>query len=559
MSQISEKLEAIVESINTLETKSDFSQAMFSIANLFHGAKKEDVDNILSKNSHFNPLYYVFANKHFNKAALGLLKRDGRELEEEKKIVNSGLRLSTFVLAYVFPHISVNSIIYLRDELNKHIGRVKYIQGTNGLTCTGNDVCSVFLETIFNFDNEHQEKYSGYISFDVYREKFTTSRALIAAMLFMLHQEAALGKAFKEFTYQQKSLGAKFHLPVGLNSLNTQCGMLESLAGNVPINSTDDFNRFVDAFNISRNIKIASHIIKMATDGFERQESPQGIDSIKQKISNAQNVKKDLDIFARKNFRAYSGNLSGRETEWSNKIYLITRKTLSSLEALDGARDSRWLVDVFYHEYYQWAHEIHKVVNKHDIEDDWEKIKDLTSQEDSRVEWKSTFYTPTEQLFFNEVIEKEKGKEILRKVVEAMLGMMNSEGGTVLVGLVENPQAIVREDIKKNTVSKGGLTFFDVRYELDKRNKSVDDVKREIQDILYSKTLYTAEKFNNIWNIEQVEIKSEGSSAMVYKISVAKSEKFVYDVKKENDSLWIGLTKRADGRTIFVDPRDSLA
>ena len=76
--------------------------------------------------------------------------------------------------------------------------------------------------------------------------------------------------------------------------------------------------------------------------------------------------------------------------------------------------------------------------------------------------------------------------------------------------------------------------------------------------MLFNETLYTAEKFNHLWNIEQIEIKSHYSISIVYKIDIKKSNNYIYSVKKEKNILWITLIKRANGRTIRVDPRGYL-
>ncbi|MBU6431255.1 MAG: hypothetical protein KGJ58_03385 [Patescibacteria group bacterium] len=76
---------------------------------------------------------------------------------------------------------------------------------------------------------------------------------------------------------------------------------------------------------------------------------------------------------------------------------MISIKTLSILEEVKNAQDSKWIVSVAVYELHQWLSEIHEVLNKYYIEDDWEKIKEYVIQENEKIEWKSSFYIPTEQ------------------------------------------------------------------------------------------------------------------------------------------------------------------
>ena len=274
---------------------------------------------------------------------------------------------------------------------------------------------------------------------------------------------------------------------------------------------------------------------------------------------NCVGIKKEIEEFAKSNLMAYSGEISEGNIEWSNKIYLLSIKTLSVLESIKDARDENWIISVFCYEFHHWLDEVHAVLNKYDIEDDWDKIEKLVGQENSQIEWKSSFFTSTEQKFVNEEIEKRNNSIILSRIIDVILGMINANGGIVLVGLVENPDAIIREDVKRNLLDKNGITFFDIHYEFEKRRKTLDSVKREIQDKLFSETYYSADKFNDLLTVEPIEIRDENKMATIYKILVKKSSKYIFNAKKEKDKFWITLTKRADGRTIKVDPREYLS
>jgi len=274
--------------------------------------------------------------------------------------------------------------------------------------------------------------------------------------------------------------------------------------------------------------------------------------AILEKIKSARQISKSLDDFAKTNLKAFSGLITDEDVEWSNKIYLISQQTLATFIVIEDAIDESWKIKVAIRELAKWLELTHQVLNKFEIEDDWDQIGDLVTQETNLVEWKSTFFTPTE------VKQKpgEEGRalerEMLKKITKAMLGMMNSDGGTILVGLVENPQKIVRDDIKDQLIFKNNIAFLDVDHELEIKNRNLDEVKRMMQDYLSRDTKLSVEEFNNLWTIEPISIKVEGNEAIIYKITIHKSDKLIFNIDGENK---IALLKRADGRTIAVDPR----
>jgi hypothetical protein len=95
----------------------------------------------------------------------------------------------------------------------------------------------------------------------------------------------------------------------------------------------------------------------------------------------------------------------------------------------------------------------------------------------------------------------------------------------------------------------------------------LDGVKRKIQEALKKETLISTDQFNNLWNINPIYLKSDAGieAVTIFKIEVFKSDSSFFSVKSQNDedlnqteNLWVSLLKRADARTIRVDPRRSL-
>jgi len=148
--------------------------------------------------------------------------------------------------------------------------------------------------------------------------------------------------------------------------------------------------------------------------------------------------------------------------------------------------------------------------------------------------------------------------------------MINSDGGVIIIGIVEKPEEIIDKEIRDSLLNKNGKLFFNVSNELLQNKLDLDGIKRKIQDFLKKETLTSVDTFNNLWNIQQINIKSEDGSKeiYIYKIEVTKSSKPIFSVKLDkeidekdkvniykSENVWISLLKRADARTIYVDPR----
>lgn len=174
------------------------------------------------------------------------------------------------------------------------------------------------------------------------------------------------------------------------------------------------------------------------------------------------------------------------------------------LSGIHAAKDDRWKVSTAVYEYREWLNDVHNILNKYLIEDDWSIIADYVVQETAEIGWKSTFFTPLEQPYISEEIETSIGKKLFDKIIKTILGMLNTSGGTLIVGLIENPDSIVREDLAANIIYKNGKAFFDISNELKKSRKTVDGLRLQIINYLMRITDNSAEKFNDIITIEPV-------------------------------------------------------
>jgi len=570
-------IDKILYNIQNLKTTNDLFLSICELSKVLQYLKNEDYIKIVNEKIYISFIKNVFSNTLFSNKLLNVLEEEKKLIDSDefnsldkedkrkkikelnffdKQFVQTALHLAGFMLANVFKLLSAKDIVDLRrdtllllDEIRKSHNRIYTLA----------DINFKLYDIILNFEYQYKiQTTDRNHDFNYIFKCNSISRCLFGITTLIIPQSSVFQAIFKDII-RRKSKKEKFSIPRGLcniyNISRKIKGGLDYFQREYKKNNDEDqkFDLFLNYF-ITNNEKNILFIFEKMTSDFHIQKDKIFSDVILNKIDCSKKQREILFNFAKDNFKAY-GSYVDNGDEWSNKIYLISNKTLSTLETINTFSDKRWKINVALYELAHWIDEIHKILNKYDIEDDWDKIENLLKQENSKVEWKSTFLTPTEELFISDEVEKKKSKIILLNIVKAMLGMMNTDGGIILVGLVENPQSIKREDIKRYLIKKNNFIFFDINYEFTKKQKNADNIKREIQDVLFSETLYTADMFNNLWHLEPIEIKDNYKVATIYKIDVSKSNNYIYSVKKENSILWATLLKRADGRTIMVDPR----
>ncbi|MBU6431256.1 MAG: hypothetical protein KGJ58_03390 [Patescibacteria group bacterium] len=137
--------------------------------------------------------------------------------------------------------------------------------------------------------------------------------------------------------------------------------------------------------------------------------------------------------------------------------------------------------------------------------------------------------------------------------------MLNTDGGVLLVGVVENPDTIKRSEIKEFLMKKNGVTFFDINYELKKYGKSFDNVRLQVIDNLKQITDSSPDKFNGLIEFDPIILRDDLRVISIIKILIKKAKKPFVNVKKEGDLVWVSLTKRASGQNVNADIRDHLS
>ncbi|MFA6119694.1 MAG: hypothetical protein WC688_07260 [Parachlamydiales bacterium] len=569
--------------LENANSTADFFQIRCAISKSLENLSEEEKKILIQESNLFIDLMdAIFTNKSFLDSLLKVMNmekvfRDSDEYKKlkgddekikirmrgmeliEKQLIQSALYTSCFILAVGMPYVNQRAIPYIRKRLVSSIENIKNEQ-KNLFTIP--NICFKLQDIVFDGYYLLKLKYSdNYINFNFFIKNSGISRCLIGSFLPSIIQIGCVQSVFKNIINLMDKKN-KFSIPKKIYDIHS---IIKRINGSIEYfkNKYKEFNdnqgyfdNFIENF-ITKGEKNVSYILERMTDGFSFQEGRSATDVILEKISKAKGVRSDLLNFAKENFKAFSTKVSDSDYEWTNKVYLTSNKTLSAIETIGEAVDNGWKIKVFMFEFCNWMEEIHYILNKFNIEDDWDKIENFLKEENDKIEWKSTFFTPTEQ-DFSEENEKILSEKIFGKIIDNILGMMNTEGGVIIVGLIENNHLVVREEINKNLVQKNGHYFFNILSELKNKNKNIDCVKREIQDALSRITKESVDKFNNLFSFTPIEIKNNDEIATVYLIEVKKAEKVFFNCRVEGGSLWVTLTKRADARISKVDPRTAL-
>jgi hypothetical protein len=495
---------------------------------------------------------------------IGEVKKEKEELEK-LIFINSGLMLAFFGIALGHETINKNSIEFLRNNTTDLLKNI--IKQQEGVRTNFVNLC-YFLEKVswdkkLHYNNNFMAKFPVKLNDKFLFANLLTSRAFAGITFTSLAISPAIEDRFKKVI---SSFGhEKFSISFALDSIYQTVNELDEKISHyyrdTPKNISDFFNIFIRS-----NEKNLIFCLKNFCSGFHYQGPEKKFaEIILAKVGATPALKNMFADFMEGNFKAFNSTVDEGDDEWTNKLFLISIKTLAVLDEIRKAHDSRWIISVALHELRQWIVEIHEVLNKYYIEDDWEKIKDYAVQENEKIEWKSSFYTPLNQEYKDAESDSVIKKIMFEKILKVILAMLNTEGGALIVGVIENPGDIRRSEVRDFLLTKNGLTFFDISYELKKENKTLDHLRLQIIENLKQITDNTSDKFNGLIEFEPIKIRNEHKVITIIKIQITKAQKLFLNVKKEGnvkkdgsggDRVWVSLTRRAQGQNVDVDVRE---
>lgn len=561
---ITENISNLVKEIELAQSSKDFFNCTCKLSSFFDELDQDFIHDIYKKtNVYVLVLNATLRNGKFVKTLLNVASKNKKIINLKKEkfefeqliLLNTALRLAFFGIAIDHKSINETSIEFLRKNVTDILKLI--LKQKNTLNIDFINLC-FFLEKVvwdneLYFNQNYEARFPVKLKDSSLFENLMSSRSFAGITFTSLVIKPATEDLFKKII--SKFNNEKFNISLVLDSIFNLANDLNEKINHYYRTTPKDISNFFDIF-IKGNEKNLIYCLKNFCSGFHFQGEKKFFNIISDKLNTISSLKQDFINYTKENFRAFNNKIGDKGDEWTNKLFLISIKTISILDEIKNAQDLKWVVSVAVHEFRLWLLEIHEVLNKYYIEDDWEKIRDCVIQENERIEWKSSFYIPIEQEYRDEMSDAGISKKLFEKILKAILGMLNTDGGILIVGVVENPDAVKRPEIKEFLIKKNGLTFFDINYELKKYSKTLDHVRLQILENLKQITDSSPDKFNDLIEFEPIVLRDDLRVVSVIKILIKKAEKLFFNVKKEGNLVLISLTKRAQGQNVDVDVRD---
>ncbi|GAB0174504.1 MAG: hypothetical protein HHAS10_03830 [Candidatus Altimarinota bacterium] len=227
-----------------------------------------------------------------------------------------------------------------------------------------------------------------------------------------------------------------------------------------------------------------------------------------------------------------------------DKILIITIKWLIVVQNIQHAKDRIWKIRTFIRESYEWFSNLEGIINRY-LNEDWESIEKLLQEENTRIEWKSSISTAIEI----KMADGEFKKQNLKKIAETVISMMNSEGGNIIIGYIENYNK-VRDDIKVDCYQKGKYHFYDIALDFERNKYSIDKFMRDIEDIIKNDLRVEIDEFSEFIYFEKLFL-TDDKEKFIGNLTVKKAEKIFFS---RGENLSVLLKKRMGRRNEYSDP-----
>lgn len=304
-----------------------------------------------------------------------------------------------------------------------------------------------------------------------------------------------------------------------------------------------NFDNIVNYFD-SKHQKINYKIINWVVSWIQfYDERTSFYDQLLKKVSNLSWAQKKLDKLVHSGLSFYSDELdSNRSSQYTDKIYLITTKLYIVCNKINDVSETKWKISVAIREFFIWINELHIIINKFNLIDDYSLVEDYLREEDDRVEWKGSFLTPLENT------NPQFKKQNLQKIWETIISMMNHEGGVIIIWHIENYSKLLS---KEGVFERWWKYFYDLGVEFTKFRSDFDLITREIQDIIKRDLKLDISDFDQFFQIIPVTLNIKWENITICKVVVLKAENYMYSIK---EGIYMFLRKRVNKRNEQILP-----
>ena len=563
----SNEVRELVKNIESAQTSKDFFDLTCKLSSLFESLDEESARELYTRTNVYTlVLNATFRNQTLIESLFAVLEKDESIANLKKKdadfevlvFLNTAISLAFFGIAINYRSINKTSVEFLRKNTTDLLKNILRQQAGKPITFV--HLC-YFLEKVawdnrLHFNENYDATFPLKLDSGFLFENLKLSRSFAGIVFTSLVIRPAIEERFKKVisSFDEE----RFSISFALDSIFNTANELDEKINHYYRTAPKDIVVFFDSF-IKKNERNMIFCFTKFCSGFHYQgKGVSFFQIVSNKLKTVPILEHELVSYTKEKFAAFNKQLVYDDDEWTNKLFLISIKTLAVLNEVKDAHDLKWAVSVAIYELRQWIIEVHEVLNKYYIEDDWEKVKDFLTQENEKVEWKSSFFTPLEQEYCDEIAEAAISKRLFEAIQKVILAMLNTDGGNLIVGVVENPEAIKRAEAAKFLMKKNGITFFDINFELRQQRKTLDHLRLQILENLRQTTDKSTDHFNGLIEFEPVVLRDNERSISIIRISVGKANKPFFNVKKESGSIWLSLTKRAQGQNIDVDIREHI-
>lgn len=569
--QINEALDLIYESKNESELFDSLCKIQNFIENngytyLFEEkiSDKGERFSIIKNEFTITHISRIFENQYFRKSILSSLKFQ-KEYGELKNVPEKILRDGSAV------NLFVNCSFYFIAAYSKNfkykniafIGKmfwdiIKNLEKDFSYEFNKVDILNTLESIIFDKQYFFQKDFCCELDGVSFYNNLKKSRLIIGHYLIDFSIPILLSNSFKKIMSVKANVGSGFSSKDSVNRLQSVLRKYQFLKegfkfGDLNEDNLREISPFKYYFEIGESKKIL-FLLNEVVEGLNEFTS----ENILNKIDNSANELMKIKKYFFENYNIFP-EYKGPKIEagqWSNKSFLNTIKLFTLLDVSKNSLSKQWKIDIFLKYFNDWIIDLNDNINYFSELDDYDKIsKLLIISENNLIEYKSTFGLPIQECSCDEESTKVR-RDIMEKIAKTILAMANSEGGNILIGVVEKTDRI-SEEIRQKIVSREGFNFFDINLSLKMEKSDFDSKRLTLQQTLKNLTKERLDYLDSLFSMRfyKIYIEDLKSCIEILCIEVIKANKILY-IRK--DDSWISLPKRLNGRVELIDPSSNL-
>jgi hypothetical protein len=479
------------------------------------------------------------------------------------QFINTSLYYAFYIVADAATNFGVDGIEQIEKHFQKTINNLEH-KLLNEFSVL--EILHLLEETNFNAKYSFKKTYPLKFSDKNFYKTLTKARLLCGNYIVDLYFPILLSKRLTKIKLAKENSENEYNVTYAVNDLYRIVHRNEALKKGLSIEARNpnftvamlDIKKFLVFFESKDAAKIL-YLLKLVIKDLELSEDRtiRFGDKILNKIQSAESIRKEIESYLMNNFSFFPQYKGPADVKhWSYKSFLNTIKFLALLEVINKSTNSTWKISTFIKYFFDWVDDVYINVNYFVGVDDYDALRKLIKDgETDTIEFKSTLGLLTEKTHTKEHAIKAR-QEIVEKICHTILAMANTNGGNIIIGVIEKPDKIIDDEIKSKIFRKEGWSFLDIEYSLMRDSETLDSRRRAIQDYLKNATDERIDLLDSLFRFSILKIYTGSNDRFIalLNIEVKKHDKKVYLRRLEGGNIWITLPKRLNGRVELVNP-----